>query len=373
MKILCCFILFLCSFFFSIVEGIVPIAVDASGHEWMDEAIRQEYVYYNSQGITLENLEYTWRACKTGPYRNLLKRFQVIDSKVYGPEGIIKNLLIEMTKHYRVPNVDFIYSYSDDIKEDFIRTYFSKNNAPILVSAKNKNSYQVICFIDHFHDICASDGGHGHWHKFIREINANQDKWPWEKKKAKLFWRGSASDDSYTISNWWTFPRGRLVALSRYYPEKLDSAFTYLYLMPPNDVELFKKNIGLSSNVSIEDHLPYKYQIALDGVTTSYPGVQWRLLSGCLTFMQESNNVMWFFPALRSEEHYIPVRHDLSNLLEKIEWAQTHDFEAQQIVLRAKQFALTHVMPEHVLLYCYKSLCKYASLQRFTPRKTIHN
>ena len=31
---------------------------------------------------------------------------------------------------------------------------------------------------------------------------------------------------------------------------------------------------------------------------------------------------------LKPFEHYIPVKHDLSDLLDQIEWAKTHDEEA---------------------------------------------
>ena len=61
------------------------------------------------------------------------------------------------------------------------------------------------------------------------------------------------------------------------------------------------------------------------------------------------------------------MRNDLSDLLDQIRWAKEHDAEAHQIAENAREFALTHLMPEHILAYCRDVLMRYASLQTFTP------
>jgi hypothetical protein len=37
------------------------------------------------------------------------------------------------------------------------------------------------------------------------------------------------------------------------------------------------------------------------------------------------------------------------------------------MALNARQFALAHLMPEHILSYCHEVLLRYASLQTFQP------
>jgi hypothetical protein len=102
-------------------------------------------------------------------------------------------------------------------------------------------------------------------------------------------------------------------------------------------------------------------------VTCTYPGTQWRLLSGCATFKQESDDIMWFFSLLQPWVQYIPLKRDLTDVLDKIHWARSHDAEVHQIAQNARALALAHLMPEHIVLYCAKTLLKYASLQRFSP------
>jgi hypothetical protein len=76
---------------------------------------------------------------------------------------------------------------------------------------------------------------------------------------------------------------------------------------------------------------------------------------------------MYFYDELIPWKHYVPVKADLSDLQEKIQWAKEHDAMAHEIAENARAFVLTHLMPEHILLYSYKTLVKYASLQRFRP------
>ena len=121
--------------------------------------------------------------------------------------------------------------------------------------------------------------------------------------------------------------------------------------------------------ISWEEMLQYKYHAIIDGVTCTFPALQWKLLSGSLCFKQESDDIQYYYDELIPWKHYVPLKRDLSDLKERILWAKSHDSEAEQIAKNGKEFVLTHLMPEHILLYCYKALLKYASLQKFQPQK----
>jgi len=82
---------------------------------------------------------------------------------------------------------------------------------------------------------------------------------------------------------------------------------------------------------------------------------------------QETQNVQWFYTQLKPWIHYIPVEEDLSDLIEKIQWAIDNDEASKIIAQNAHTFVEENLMPEHVALYCYKVLVKYASLQKFSP------
>jgi len=84
-----------------------------------------------------------------------------------------------------------------------------------------------------------------------------------------------------------------------------------------------------SNFVSTKDHLKYKYLINVDGDTCSWTRVPMILLSGSVMIWQYSEKTEWFLPYLIPWKHYVPVKADLSDLYEKIEWLRNNDEEAK--------------------------------------------
>jgi hypothetical protein len=328
----------------------------------MEATADRELVRFHKYGITLERLEETWERCKK--CKNF-KRFKIIEGKVYGPDTPLKTLLKELVKRYRVPDVDFIYYQWDVIRKDFFKE--SKHYAPIFVSARDKALDRVVLFIDWYYDIACQDSG---WNALIRSINKNQHRWPWNQKINQLFWRGGVMDGSYTPINWMTYPRGRLVYESKVlHTEAIDAAFVGLHPELVADPRYFIENNYTSSHVDPVDQLQYKYLIDVDGVTCTFSALPWKLLSGSVVMKQKTSDIMWFYKELIPWKHYIPLEKDLSDLQEKLLWALHHDREVKEIARNGREFALSHLMPEHILQYCYKILVKYASLQQFQPTK----
>jgi len=162
-------------------------------------------------------------------------------------------------------------------------------------------------------------------------------------------------------------PRGKLVCLSKAHPDLIDAGFFHLHPWHVGDASKFWQAVGKKELIPYEDVLNYKYSIDLDGTTCSYPGFMWKLLMNTTVFKHDSENVMYFYSQVKPWIHYIPVKRDLSDLMEKLIWARNHDHEARQIAEEGRAFALTNLMKEARLLYFYKVLIKYASLQQFIP------
>lgn len=335
------------------------------GHDWMDRAVEQEFEAFEKEGISKELLEKTWEPCKKKPE---FRRYRILGGQVFGEEGRIKRLLIRMMEKYPVPDVDFIYYYEDRLKPSFFKRSRFRKAAPIFVSAKHRSLKRAILFSDWLYDIDDQAAG---WNFLIRTLNDSQDRWPWEKKTAKLFWRGSPFDGKhfgkYTFENWRTFPRGAAVDASRKHPESIDAAFSQYPSKCRHDLPRCEKEMGPCLFVPQVEQLQYKYHLLVDGVTATFPGTHWKLLSGSACFKQESDDILYFDCELIAWKHYIPVKNDLSDLLEKIAWAKTHDAEAKQIGEEGRKFALENLLPDALLLYCSKTLKKYASLQKFNP------
>ncbi len=338
-----------------------------SENDWMDIAIEQQFEQFKKNGIKKSLLEITWKRVKKF---ESFKRYKIISSKVIGPETFIKDLLQVMVAKYNVPDVDFIYYHHDILRSDS----FDRRQAycPIFVSSQEDKKTPTVLFIDWYYSILNKPREFDQqvhapaWNSLIELMNQNQLVCKWKDKKEIAFWRGAwcyvGCKDIKTMKN---YPRGHAVWLSLYKCPNLIDAKCIDGAFLSNEL---KREIGVAEFTNPLDQLQYKYLIDIDGITCTYPSLQWKLLSGCLVFKQITKDKMWFYPQLKPWIHYVPLKQDLSDLEEKIMWAKTHDEEAYQIAQNARQFILTHVMPEHILLYCYKTLVKYASLQKFTPQ-----
>ena len=71
-----------------------------------------------------------------------------------------------------------------------------------------------------------------------------------------------------------------------------------------------------------------KYQVNLDGTVAAYR-LPYLLASDSVVLKQESLYYEYFYKDLKPYEHYIPFKRDLSDLLEKIQWARDHDEEVR--------------------------------------------
>ncbi|XP_061697057.1 protein O-glucosyltransferase 2-like isoform X2 [Syngnathoides biaculeatus] len=135
---------------------------------------------------------------------------------------------------------------------------------------------------------------------------------PWAKKNATAFWRGRDSRQE----------RLELVKLSRAHPHTIDAAFTNFFFFK-HDESLYGP---LVKHVSFFDFFKYKYQINIDGTVAAYR-LPYLLAGDSVVLKQDSGYYEHFYNELIPWEHYIPVRADLQDLLEKIQWAKDHDEE----------------------------------------------
>ena len=67
--------------------------------------------------------------------------------------------------------------------------------------------------------------------------------------------------------------------------------------------------------------------------------------------------------------NYIPVKNDFSDFVEKINWAKTHDDEAQVIAENARKYAKQYINYDMNLKYLYLVLLRYASLYKGSKKK----
>jgi hypothetical protein len=157
--------------------------------------------------------------------------------------------------------------------------------------------------------------------------------------------------------NYRAFPRFRLIALARAHPGTMDVALTgwNTWCDGECDMDAIGREYEFDSTWTAREEM-YKYKYAMDLDGHGWSGRFLGLLrSGSLVFKVCVPTATWtpalnectqstiftefFSQWVRPFEHYIPVRPDLSDLVERIEWAREHDAEAKKIQQAGKEFA----------------------------------
>jgi hypothetical protein len=109
--------------------------------------------------------------------------------------------------------------------------------------------------------------------------------------------------------------------------------------------------------VSLPDHCRFRYLIDLQA--RGYSGrTKLLLFSGRTLFIQEREWQEYFFSDLVPFTHYIPVRADLSDLIERLQWARMNSAEASAIARNAQEYALKNLWRSNAvdyLAHCIRS------------------
>ena len=105
------------------------------------------------------------------------------------------------------------------------------------------------------------------------------------------------------------------------------------------------------------EFLNHKIFFAVNGNTLP-SSLMYAFASGCVPFLFPKYE-FWFQSYIIPNVHYIPVKWDLSDLHEKIDWVKNNDKEAEQISINAREFAITHFTPEFQRKYLKDTIDRY--------------
>ena len=210
------------------------------------------------------------------------------------------------------------------------------------------------------------------------------DPVPWDQRSAKILWRGQASGMSYDLggsarpiltgirqARTWlkdfltiesaenadnfhayhtTYQRLLAVSMCRQV-EGADVKMIPMYDGETRPVEVAEKYLGpglsaerIAENQFLAKQQEYKYLLSLPGNDVP-SSLRTDLLTGCVTLMPEPFwECVWFY-GLRPYVHYVPLRADLADLEERLEWCRDNDAQCREIAAAARAFALRYFEP----------------------------
>jgi len=191
---------------------------------------------------------------------------------------------------------------------------------PVLVKirdTKNKSSKGIIANLDstrHLGDIFK-----------ITDI-------PWADKRDDWLWRGADTGRGIRLDFVRQFYQQHDVGFSGYVQDAL--------ICP----ELYPKHL-LKPKVPPEHLLQCKYLPIIDGNDKS-SSLGWILASNSLPLMPRPRYHSWLCePWLEPGVHYVEVKRDFSDLVDKIQWCKDHDHECNVIADNGKKFMMQFTNP----------------------------
>jgi len=163
----------------------------------------------------------------------------------------------------------------------------------------------------------------------------------WSDRIPQIFWRGSGSRREPG------FKRREVVEKLIENPAA-DVRFVDNWIYPSDHIP----EEWIRPTINYWHFCNYKMVLIVDGNGISSAHT-WCFGIGAVPFLV-TNNTFWFSDLLVPFENYIPVRYDLADLEEKIEWVLEHDVEAREIAERAAEFAYRVFTPEYQSEYLYR-------------------
>ncbi|KAK7044020.1 Protein O-glucosyltransferase 2 [Halocaridina rubra] len=161
----------------------------------------------------------------------------------------------------------------------------------------------------------------------LLSVQSNNDI-PWSKKKSQGFWRGRDSRRE----------RLDLIDLAREHKHLFNASLTNFFFFKDEEEKYGPK----------EKH--YKYQVNIDGTVAAYR-FPYLLGGSSIVLKQDSPYYEYFYHDLEPYIHYVPFKRDLSDLVEKIEWARSNDEKVQEIARNGRLYVQENLMPKDI--YCY--------------------
>eukprot|EP00913_Durusdinium_trenchii_P020973 g19708.t1 len=119
--------------------------------------------------------------------------------------------------------------------------------------------------------------------------------------------------------------RVRLCELSRQHPQLVDAKLAYIpesYETMPGGQDL---RLDWCTPPSPESFQDLCYGCSEDGSTIDDTRIYWMLSTGSLVFKQITPLLGFGITALEPMVHFVPIKEDLSDLVEKLHWARAHD------------------------------------------------
>lgn len=291
-------------------------------------------------------------------------KYQIFEHKLYrekdclfparcsGIEYFIKPLL------EKLPNMDLIINCRDWPQ---VNKNWGIAHAPIFSFSKTPEyldiMYPAWSFWEGGPAISLYPTGLGKWDAHRKSVSKSAEKYSWEQKESKAFFRGSRTSSE----------RDNLILVSRDDPHLVDAQYTKNQAWKSIDDTLGQEP---AKEVSLEEHCKYKFLFNFRGVAASFR-FKHLFLCKSLVFHVGDEWKEFFYDSLIPWVHYVPVKTKANKeeIRELIQFFKNNDELARKIALAGHQQIWTNLRMKDVNCYWRKLLLKYGKLIKYQVEK----
>lgn len=191
---------------------------------------------------------------------------------------------------------------------------------------------------------------------------------PWQERKAVAFFRGSATGCGTDAS---VNMRLKALQLSNERPDLIDAGITTFNrrikkrLNKPLDL-IDTTKINKAEFITNEIKATFKYVLNIDGHVSAFR-LGHELQMGSVVLLAKSHYYIWFSKMLIPFVHYVPVKCDLSDLFDVIEWCRNNDDKCLQISISAKEFYYKYLSYDGVMNHLANTINSMSLIKEIVP------
>lgn len=316
-------------------------------------------------------------------FNNFLVRYEFPMSEEDSGTMQMKDMFVELCKNRKIPDMEFFVNRRDfpflkkDLTESYSALFPEKQN---LVSYKFDEYIPILsmCVTDEHADLPIptwDDWSHIEYlasskyfpkssidYSCLKKFNKD-----FCSKKDCLIFRGSSTGSGLEIE---TNPRLKASHLSfKLNRGDIDLGITSWKMRPrmqfnkerncceANTFCVEKFEFPLVNYMSLEEQSNYKYILHIPGHSFAYRLTS-ELAMGSVILMVQSEYSIWYSHLLIENVHYIPIKKDLSDLVEKFEWCLQNPEECKKIAGCALEFYEKYLNRDFVFDYLQTLLYK---------------
>lgn len=201
------------------------------------------------------------------------------------------------------------------------------------------------------------------------------DKVPWQERDTVPIWRGTLRqlEDGKRVRRVVDLARWKAVNFSHYHPELLNARIGKE--IPEKEM---KQLMSMASNTSAEDlflteivpvkqrlyHEEYQAALVVVGIGAAFR-ISDHLRTKTAVILQKATHEEWFTKFMKPYVHYIPVKNDMSDLMESLVWVKEHPVEVKEIAERGYDFWKFYLTFDRHEDHFYELLYRLSELQHW--------